>query len=288
MTATQTSVHATLTIGAVAGWVCSPARLSSPASFVFCFHGGGYTADYFDFSAPGLADYSMAEHLAQLGHVVVAFDQPGIGASATVEDGTTLSVDVVTDAHHRATSDVLHRARLGTLLPDIGPLDEVTTTGLGHSMGGSLLVVQQGRHRTFDRIATLGTTALPREWGGEFAFDVQGGFARFDRAALRHGFYWDDVPEDVVAADERIGAAMPMGILDAPQVARSLATSIDVPLFLGFAERDVSPSPHREVSLYTGSRDVTLHVLPGSGHCSNFASGRRALWDRLSNWMISV
>jgi pimeloyl-ACP methyl ester carboxylesterase len=63
----------------------------------------------------------------------------------------------------------------------------------------------------------------------------------------------------------------------------------DVPVFLGFgAALDVSPNPHSEPANYTGSPDVTLYLVPGSGHCHNFASHRTQLWDRIATWVSTV
>jgi hypothetical protein len=33
---------------------------------------------------------------------------------------------------------------------------------------------------------------------------------------------------------------------------------------------------------------VTLHVVPNSGHCHNFASHRSQLWDRIARWVPTV
>jgi pimeloyl-ACP methyl ester carboxylesterase len=67
------------------------------------------------------------------------------------------------------------------------------------------------------------------------------------------------------------------------------APQVDVPVFLGFgAAADVSPNPYAEPANYTGSPDVTLHLVPSSGHCHNFASHRTQLWDRIANWVTTV
>jgi hypothetical protein len=50
----------------------------------------------------------------------------------------------------------------------------------------------------------------------------------------------------------------------------------------------VSPNPYIEPANYTGSPDVTLHLVPKSGHCHNFASHRRELWDRIAAWVTTV
>jgi hypothetical protein len=62
-----------------------------------------------------------------------------------------------------------------------------------------------------------------------------------------------------------------------------------MPVFLAFgAGIDVSPYPYAEPVNYTGSPDVTLYLVPKSGHCHNFGSHRAALWDRIAAWAPTV
>ena len=63
---------------------------------------------------------------------------------------------------------------------------------------------------------------------------------------------------------------------------------IDTPVYICQGERDNSPDPHKEPSYYRASRDVTLHILGGSGHCHNFATTRHELWDRMHGWSRSL
>lgn len=273
------------TVERVAGSVWWPAGPPRDPSLVVCFHGGGYTRAYYHLTVPGHPGYSMAEHLAERGHIVVALDQPGVGASSRPPDGSALTVDVVTAAHQAACAEILGAVRAGSLVPGLAPQPLVTTTGIGHSLGGSLVAVQQARYRTFDRIASLGATNLPRQWGGEFSFEVVSGYATFDRIALRPGFYFDNVPEAVIAADEALGVDMPAALVPAPDVAAAGAHLVDVPVLLSFAERDTSPDPRAEVGVFSASDDLSLLILRSSGHCSNFSSTRRTLWSRLDSWV---
>jgi pimeloyl-ACP methyl ester carboxylesterase len=270
----------------LAAWLWSPpASATAMSSLVICFHGGGYTRSYFHLDVSGHGSYSMAEHLAEAGHIVVVFDQPGVGDSSRPPDGSTLTVDTTVAADEALCAQLIQAVREGTLTADLVPHPDLTTTGVGHSLGASLLTVQQARFGSFDRIAVLGATNLPRSWGGEFSFQVSSGYASFDRSGLRSGFYWDDVAAEVIACDEALGVEMPVGVLPAPEVAAAEAGLIDVPVFICFGERDISPDPHAEPQAFAGSRDVTLLVLSASGHCSNFSSGRRVLWDRLGAWI---
>src|SRR5262249_3287592 len=53
------------------------------------------------------------------------------------------------------------------------------------------------------------------------------------------------------------------------------AARVRVPVFLGIGERDITGPPHEVVASFPASRDVTLHVLPGTGH-SHFAFAKCA------------
>ena len=61
------------------------------------------------------------------------------------------------------------------------------------------------------------------------------------------------------------------------------ASMIDVPVFIGVGERDVSPNPWIEPSAYWNSKDVSLYVVPHMAHMHNFASTRQLLWQRSAN-----
>jgi hypothetical protein len=66
------------------------------------------------------------------------------------------------------------------------------------------------------------------------------------------------------------------------------AAKIQVPIYMCLGERDVSPHPHAEPGFFSACNDFTLHILPRSDHCQNFASTRRVMWDRMHSWARSV
>ena len=111
------------------------------------------------------------------------------------------------------------------------------------------------------------------------------------RHSLRPVFYWGDVPEAVIEADEAAGVPVPADAArrtHAASVAEREAALIDVPVFLGIGERDTVADPGQEPAKYPRSPDVTLFRLPRSGHCHNFASTRTELWDRVAAWLGST
>ncbi len=64
--------------------------------------------------------------------------------------------------------------------------------------------------------------------------------------------------------------------------------AIDVPVFFGVGERDITGDARVLPGQVPACGDVTLFVLPGSGHNHNIADNRRELWDRVAGWIGSV
>jgi pimeloyl-ACP methyl ester carboxylesterase len=179
-----------------------------------------------------------------------------------------------------------------------------------------MTIRQQGRHRSFDAVAILGTTLLELQFSRELAerrealrpiveplaagvapelaeqrlYRELGGrpasTVTYTDEVLQI-FHWDDVPEAVIAADSALAGQRSGAISCATMVPDGFAAdaaAIDVPVFLGFGERDISPDPRAEAAAYRSSPDITLQVLPGSAHCHNYASTRVRQWGRLAAW----
>ena len=105
---------------------------------------------------------------------------------------------------------------------------------------------------------------------------------------MRDTFHWDDVPEDVLAVDDSMMVDVPYVIgaqAATAGIVRDDAARIDVPIYINLGERDVSPDPHAEPGFYRASRDITLHILPRSAHCQNFANSRIEMYDRIDRWV---
>ena len=277
--------------------VHEPESLGERAVVCVCVPGGGMSRGYFDLQPPpALGNYSMARHLAERGFVVVTVDPPAVGESDAPDDGYTLTPEVVADVNAHAVEQVLAR------WPDALRL------GIGHSAGALLTVVQQARHHTYAGLGLLGFGS--------------GGHERFALSTDELGV--GDDPDELRAAiveltRERFGRPLPrgstatseflLGGMDVPEpalealgsvksallavvgltsmipgsIAREMA-AVDVPVFLGLGEHDIAGDPHGIPALFTACRDLTLFVLPGTGHNHNVAPDREVLWDRLALW----
>jgi pimeloyl-ACP methyl ester carboxylesterase len=296
------------------GFVSAPqdlAHKSGPAVVFCCLPGGGCTTPYFDLEVPGLDGYSMADHLTREGFVVMALDHLGVGASSPVEDLCAVTPAIAAAANHCAFSLALSQLRSGSLAPGLDGVQSAFAIGLGHSMGGMLTMVQQANHRTYQAVINLGHggDGLPLVLtdeegivvGDPDAFDasiVALARARYSRprqppppGAVPGSFHADDVPEVV----RKAFVAQTTELLHACGLTSMIPGStdrekgrIEVPVYLAFGDQDLTTKPHATVAAYRRSRDVTLFVVPGAGHCHNQSGNRVMLWDRLADWARRV
>src|SRR5262249_3998850 len=63
----------------------------SPSGILVAVPGGTYTRDYWNLVVPGHSGYSFADYFARRGHVVIALDNLGTGASSRPRDGDLLT-----------------------------------------------------------------------------------------------------------------------------------------------------------------------------------------------------
>ena len=280
------------------GWLYTPsARWPGPRTpLVYCLAGGRCTTAYFDLHVDGLDGWSMAEHLASRGAIVVALDHLGIGASSTVDDIFGVTPRVLAAAHARALEEVA-----ALVEPD------VFAVGLGHSMGGMIASVQQARHDSFDALVVLGTggDGLPQFLEdtdfptGDALHERLPDLARahFARPAGSRGslpprsFFLADVPREVRAAF----LAAQAELLPSCGITTLIPGSTDIekatitaPLFLGFGDHDLTDEYLGSLTPYRSVTDAALYVLRGSAHCHNQAVTRTVLWERIVGWLRSL
>jgi pimeloyl-ACP methyl ester carboxylesterase len=294
----------------IATWVFPPRVPDGPVPLLFCLPGGSYTKAYWHLEVPGHPGYSFAEHLSARGMLVMAVDHIGTGQSSRHPRAIELTPDVVAAANQAALSEALARIAEGTLVAEMEAMDVGAVVGVGHSMGAMLGIFQQSLHGSFDALAALGygtvgpIVDLADEQTGIVAPSLEsimhearsGAFDEpfmADRTlpSLRHHFYWDDVPADVIAADDLTntylpGVTGPMSIV--PFIASDHAGRIRCPVFIGLGERDSTSSHYDEARGYYSSNDITFFLLARSAHCHNYAGTRRLLWDRLARWVRAL
>jgi pimeloyl-ACP methyl ester carboxylesterase len=248
---------------------------------LFAVHGGGYRRSYWH---PVFADetYSFARWFTDRGKAVLAIDMVGMGESSRPEPERRLSRAGIAAAHASTLNQVIER--LGR---------PVNVTGIGHSMGGMMLITQAAAHPAFDRIAVLGWANEPMVLGDSDAGVLHAGlpssgYISTPREAMRALFYAPDVPLHIIEADEAQGSATPATLgRDAltPGIVHDAARIIEVPVLIVQSEVDTSPNPEREIRYFSSSPDVELQIVEQAGHCQNFAGSRVKHWEMLEEWM---
>jgi pimeloyl-ACP methyl ester carboxylesterase len=295
-----------------AAWLFLPGDPTRATAVLVCLAGGTYDKRYWHLEVPGHRGYSFAEHMADLGYLVVALDHLGTGGSSDPRRSGSMGLRMLAAGDAGAVAQISARLRDSTLVPGLPPL-RLPVVGVGHSMGSCLTTMVAAQARPYDAVALLGygvqisNVQNEADGGGDLAarmdqsevvFRQLNGLSPDDvscvvpREQLRQLFHAPDVPGDVIVADDAAESRVPVRAASeviTPGYVAEFAAAVDVPVFLALGSHlDVSPSPYTEVANYRASRDVTLYLVQGSGHCHNFSVGRFALWHRMAAWIPSV
>jgi pimeloyl-ACP methyl ester carboxylesterase len=291
-------------LGADVFW--SRADVNTNPTVVFCFPGGGMSRGYYDIDVPG---YSMARHLAAQGFLTITMDHPGTGDSDVPTDPWTLTPEVVAEVDAAAVTKALEALASGEI-EGVPAVEPSLVIGLGHSAGGLIVLHQQSRRSPYGAIALLG-------WAGH------GLPEHLDENGLRLAHHPERLPDELIeAARLRHGDPLPemrtgsMAFLVAnrpteevhraladvstrllavvgyatliPGSAASCMAAITVPVFLGIGDRDIAREPRRIPADFTSCDDMTVFVIPKTGHNHNVEPSRFVLWNRIAAWAGSM
>lgn len=301
---------------AATAFLPDPKMLGERPVAIFALPGGGSSRHYYDIHIPGYAGYSEAEHHTARGVVLVAIDHLGVGDSTTTGQDT-MRIEDIASANDAAVRAISQRLVKGTLAPGFPALPNVFRVGIGHSMGGGVTILMQGRHRTYDAIAPLGYSAihtvLPQPTEAQRVAGMMGAGRLAGRwtdpktlslaasssatADYVYPFFWEDVPKEIIAADQEgfrthtpsakwSSKTLPNCVIAmlSPGYVAEEAAHIDVPVLVGVGERDVVPNPLAEPAAYQGTRDVSVFIAPHLAHNHNLGSSRQLVWDRVVDW----
>jgi pimeloyl-ACP methyl ester carboxylesterase len=251
---------------------------------IFAIHGGGYNRQYWH---PDFADdsYSFARYFTDKGKAVLAIDMLGMGQSSTPEPESRLN---------RAKIAAAHAAALAHCVAELSR--PVSITGLGHSMGGLMIITQAAAHQGLDRVAVLGWSNQPMVLGDTDVASLQAdlipsGYLATPRKPMRKLFYWPDVPAGLIEADEAGGSTTPACLgRDAltPGIVHDASAKISVSVLIVQSEIDTSPAPEREPGYFSHAPSVELQILENAAHCQNFASTRKSHWMQINDWIDRV
>jgi pimeloyl-ACP methyl ester carboxylesterase len=213
---------------------------------------------------------------------------------------------------------VCERLAAGDLVPGLAPLASSPTIGIGHSLGGCLVLLQQAAFASFAAIAVLGFSNQPLEgiyeehereaeltdaerfaWATEHlppklwgrSWEELDPYFELPRENFHELFYAPGTAEEVIAADTATATSTPRTAAietTIPRVSAAAAAAIDVPVLLAYGSTDLSPDPLAEVATYPAAPDITLLRLDRSAHCHNLSPDRHLLARRLLSWADGV
>lgn len=277
---------------------------------IFAFPGGGAARGMYCMEAPATLAYSQARWHAARGIIFVSCDHLGTGGSSQPDPTQLATPYPLAWANQATVETVLRHLARDEVRPGFGPVVDPVVVGIGHSMGGNLTIVLQAHREVFDAVGILGYSAFhtvspvppgsplepPRRRPREHPSNGRDLPVRDEAlaAAIRYQNRWD---ADEAAEMKRHSWTLPLAsptmppaayFMNAAGVVTEEASWIEVPVFLGFGERDVCRNPWEEPRYYWRSRDVTLAVIPRMSHGLNSATTREALWRRLHHWAVGV
>lgn len=295
-----------------------PERPERAPAVLLCLPGGNMNRRYFNLMPPALAavappdaGFSFAARMTARGFLVAALDYLGCGDSDHPADGWTLTPEYLTRANATAVAELLARLREGRVTPELAALPDLPAVGVGHSMGAMMTILLQAYARPFAGLALLGfsTRGMP-DYVPEALLE-RAGDPVAARACLRHfaeKAFGTPYPRLRASADGarlfHSGHALPgataalkpatgpllalPGMLSmVPGNVAPEAATLDVPLFLAAGDHDIVGLPQAIPAAFPASADLTLTVLPETGHSHFLFAGRGRLYARLTAWLGS-
>jgi pimeloyl-ACP methyl ester carboxylesterase len=283
-----------------------------PVVSYFCLPGGSINRHYYNLRAEGDDSFSFAAVMAEHGGITVAVDHLGVGDSSKPGDGFLLTPDRLAEANANAAATVLAGLRDGSLIEELPPLGALVSIGVGHSMGGMLTVLQQALRHQHDGLVLMGfangglMTHLP-EPAHRLAGNPEA--VRDEIEAVARSIYsepYQRIQPSPEASQIFQGATADRAGIDAIKPTRddllvigglqsmipgSIApdlAKVDVPVFLGLGDRDIAGPPHAIPAIFPHSPDVTLTILPQTGHCQFIFPSRAELFRRIGEWTSFV
>jgi len=233
--------------------------------------------------------------------VIVAVDNLGTGDSTCPDEPVDVDIDRMAAANAAVWETVRDRLAHGSLIPGLAAVGDIPGVGVGHSLGGFVVMVQQATTECFDATAILGASMQPNQGlrdlnladetadaapsvggGGVFPIGVGIEWSRAGRSLtlrprrVASSFYRNDVPADVIEADRRDATVIPReAALDVLVDRRwpEIASAVRGPVLLAFGDPDLSPTSMPIAGIFSAT-DLTLvgypsPPLPQSRHGSS-------------------
>ena len=269
----------------------------SQNTLLFCLPGGGASAEFFNLDPT----YSFAQLMSKLGYDVITMDHPGTVINSLPTDHPFLKP--------RQAADYL--ATVLDKLQTQADLNHARAFGIGHSMGGMTTTLIQARHKTFDGIALLGSSAGGLEWGlsdEEKAYiDRPAAFARdLEKLTLaKFGQAFTDIPNGPSGKSITFGGETPELTQRLREISCELyaaggmmsmirgsfkaeVEAISVPMFFAFGDHDIGIPPEEAPKDFINASSTELVILENTGHNHFAFKSIETLCEKLDYWASNL
>jgi len=259
---------------------------------LFCLPGGGLTKEYFDLAL----NFSFVTRMTALGYSVITMDHPGIATN-------TLPSDYPYYTPRQASSF------LNTALESWGETNPII--GIGHSMGGMMIMLMQGNHAPFKALGLFGSSAGGLDWGLSeeeksyinqeemLARDLEAlslakfgqPFTRASRGPSGESIVFGGENQDLTKRLRDISCEMNSASAMMSMMRgsfRSEVEAIDVPIFFAFGDHDIGIPPQDAPKDYINAPNIELVVLENTGHNHFAFSSIKMLCNKLDYWASSL
>ncbi len=248
--------------------------------------------DYFDL-APG---YSFANRMTDRGYSVLIMDHPGIRTNILHPDHPYFTPREAAGYLAQALAQWSHGSPV---------------IGIGHSMGGMMIMLIQGNHAPFCGLGLFGSSAGGLDWGLsevekpyinqelKFKRDLEKlSLAKFGGPYTRAG----DGPsgESITFGGETAELTKRMRDISCEMNSASAMMSmmrgsfqtevqaIDAPIFFAFGDRDIGIPPKKAPKDFINALSTELIVLEKTGHNHFAFSSIETLCERLDHWASNL
>lgn len=289
----------------VAGHIVGPARGVGPTTTLY-LHGG--TGGEWLWHLTSLPDYDFAADMARRGHTLVVIDRLGFGRSGHPH-GNELCVGSEADV----VDQIVRALKNGSYRTDVRRAPVFTRVAVaGLSQGGFIAETHAWSFGTGDALILTGAGPVGPNFiqamspfaehiasvcasGGEPAnFDGSGptGYVyEFGTFEAANAVVFHDVSPEVVAAIRPLQRRDPCGFslsfLPLMAVRTALVSTVRVPVLLIDGEHDpfVTPDDNRNNATSYGSTDVSVVIVPDTGHVPLLERAAPIYRAELSKWL---
>lgn len=277
------------------------ARLYQPNSTpngvtLFCLPGGGLTQDYFNLDP----DFSFIQIMQNLGYTIVTQDNFGTGENVLPD---TYPFHTPRHAAHYLSQALAIWQQDGSITPPI--------IGIGHSMGGMMMMLMQGKYKPFTALGLFGSSAGGLDWGLSeeekiyinqdiiFERDLESlSLAKFKMAFTRSG--GGPSGQSIVFGGQN--PALTQRLRDISCKMNSAAalmsmmrgsfqtevSAIDVPILFAFGDHDIGIPPQDVPKDFINAPKTDLIILKNTGHNHFAFSSIKPLCNKLDHWASNL